>query len=116
MYYFTTLKLTRRWSSTSPRRLTNRELQKQLVAHPIALWRELLRWNLIRDASPYLSSKFADSPFDFYSKYLRSVPQQQPRWQRCVAWVDRDLGDAPGQVFVAKTFTPDTKDRVLKMT
>jgi endothelin-converting enzyme/putative endopeptidase len=91
-------------------------LQKQLVAHPIALWRELLRWNLIRDASPYLSSKFADSSFEFYSQYLRGVPQQQPRWQRCVACVDRDLGEAPGQVFLAKTFTPVTKDRVLKMT
>jgi len=93
-----------------------KELQKQLVAHPVARWREFLRWNLIRDASAYLSSKFADSHFDFYSKYLRGIPQQRPRWRRCVSWVDRDLGEALGQVFVAKTFAPDTKSRALTMT
>jgi putative endopeptidase len=115
-YYFTTSKLdgVKVINVTEP--AYYKELQKQLAAHPIAQWREFLRWNLIRDASPYLSSKFADSHFDFYSKYLRGIPEQRPRWRRCVAWVDRDLGEALGQVFVAKSFTPDTKDRALTMT
>jgi endothelin-converting enzyme/putative endopeptidase len=33
-----------------------------------------------------------------------------------VRWVDRDLGEALGQVFVAETFGPDVKARTLKMT
>jgi putative endopeptidase len=93
-----------------------KELQKQLGAHPIAQWRSFLRWNLIHGASPYLSAKFADAHFDFYSKYLRGIPQQRPRWRRCVSWVDRDLGEDLGQVFVAKTFTPETKQHALAMT
>ena len=115
-YYFTTSKLdgVKVVNVTEP--AYYKKLQDLLGAHPIAQWREFLRWNLIRDASPYLSSKFADPQFDFYSRYLRGIPQQRPRWRRCVAWVDRDLGEALGQVFVAKTFTPDTKDRTLTMT
>ncbi|MGO9239315.1 MAG: M13 family metallopeptidase [Bryobacteraceae bacterium] len=91
-------------------------LEQQLHAHPIREWRSFLRWNLIRDASPYLSSPFVNSSFEFYSKYLRGVPEQRPRWRRCVRWVDRDLGEALGQVFVAQTFTPETKARTLAMT
>jgi endothelin-converting enzyme/putative endopeptidase len=54
--------------------------------------------------------------FEFYSKYLRGVPEQQPRWRRCVRWTDRDLGEVLGQVFVARTFTPETKARTVAMT
>ncbi|MGA7235152.1 MAG: M13 family metallopeptidase, partial [Bryobacteraceae bacterium] len=115
-YYFTASKLdgVKVVNVTEP--AYYKKLQELLGTHPIAQWREFLRWNLIRDASPYLSSKFADPQFDFYGRYLRGIPQQRPRWRRCVAWVDRDLGEALGQVFVAKTFTPDTKDRTLTMT
>lgn len=91
-------------------------LEKQLQAHGIEEWKSFLRWNLIRGSSSALSSPFANAHFDFYSKYLRGVPQMQPRWRRCVEWVDGDLGEALGQVFVAKTFTPDTKARTVAMT
>ena len=40
----------------------------------------------------------------------------QPLWKRCVQRVDQDLGEALGQVFVAKTFGADTKTRAVKMT
>ena len=115
-YYFTTSKLDGVTVVNVTEPAYYKKLQELLGTHPIAQWREFLRWNLIRDASPYLSSKFADPQFDFYGRYLRGIPQQRPRWRRCVAWVDRDLGEALGQVFVAKTFTPDTKDRTLTMT
>jgi endothelin-converting enzyme/putative endopeptidase len=91
-------------------------LEKQLHAHTIDEWRTFLRWNAIRDASPYLSSPFANASFNFYSKYLRGVPQMKPRWLRCTEWTDRNLGEALGQVFVAKTFTPETKARTVAMT
>jgi predicted metalloendopeptidase len=39
----------------------------------------------------------------------------RPRWRRCVAYVDRDLGEALGQAYVDRTFGPDGKERMLKM-
>jgi endothelin-converting enzyme/putative endopeptidase len=91
-------------------------LEKELHARGIDEWKNFVRWNLIRDYSSYLSRPFAQAHFDFYGKYLRGTPEMAPRWRRCVQWVDRDLGEALGQVFVQKTFTPETKARTVAMT
>ncbi len=54
--------------------------------------------------------------FDFYRKTLRGVPAIPPRWKTCVRLVDRDLGEALGQEFVRRTFTPETKQKTIEMT
>lgn len=91
-------------------------LEKQLHTTGVDAWKSFLRWNVIRDSAQYLSKPFVQAHFEFYGKYLRGIPELQPRWRRCVRWVDRDLGEALGQVFVARTFTPATKERTLAMT
>ncbi|MGI8991665.1 MAG: M13 family metallopeptidase [Bryobacteraceae bacterium] len=93
-----------------------RALEQQLRARGIDEWKSFLRWNVVRDEAPYLTSAFSQANFDFYSKYLRGIPEMKPRWRKCVQWVDRDLGEALGEVFVAKTFTPETKARTVAMT
>jgi endothelin-converting enzyme/putative endopeptidase len=70
----------------------------------------------VNDRARYLSKAFVTADFDFYSKYLRDVKEMEPRWKRCVKRVDRDLGEALGQVFVEKTFTPETKASAVAMT
>ncbi len=79
-------------------------------------WKTYLRWHLVHSKAAYLSSPFVTANFDFYSKYLRGIEQQPPRWKRCVRQVDGDLGEALGQVFAAKTFAPATKERAMVMT
>ncbi|HYL75117.1 MAG TPA: M13 family metallopeptidase [Bryobacteraceae bacterium] len=91
-------------------------LEVELRTRSLADWKTYLRWHLVHGAASYLSPAFVQENFDFYSKYLRGVKEMQPRWKRCVQRVDRDLGEAMGQVFVEKTFTPDTKQRTLAMT
>jgi putative endopeptidase len=90
-------------------------LEKQLKAREIADWKTYLRWHLVNSTAPYLSSAFVQAHFDFFSSYLRGVKEMRPRWKRCVASVDGYLGEALGQVFVAKTFKGDTKTRALAM-
>ena len=92
-----------------------KEVEKELKARSMADWKAYLRWHLVHSKSPYLS-QFVQANFEFYSKYLRGVVEMPPRWKRCVRYVDRDLGEALGQVFVAKTFTGDMKQRTLDMT
>lgn len=82
----------------------------------LAQWKTYLRWHLIHSYAPYLSSQFADENFDFYGRYLRGVTAQPPRWKKCTRLVDHDLGEALGEVYVAKTFSGNTKSDVLKMT
>ena len=35
----------------------------------------------------------------------------QPRWRRCIVSTDRALGEALGQLYVEKTFTPAAQVR-----
>ncbi len=92
------------------------QLNAELKALSLDNWKTYLRWHAARSRSPYLSSKFVDEDFNFNRKILRGVTEQQPRWKKCVQWVDRDLGEALGQEFVRRTFTPAMKQRALLMT
>jgi putative endopeptidase len=92
------------------------QLQQQFSKRALAEWKSYLRWHLAHSAAPFLSPAFVEANFAFYSKYLRGTPQQRPRWKRCVRYIDENLGEALGQVFVDKTFTPDTKQRAQVMT
>ena len=93
-----------------------KELQNQFQTRSLADWQTYLRWHLVHAKAPYLSSAFVNANFDFFNKYLRGLEEMPPRWKRCVRRVDQDLGEALGQVFVQKTFGPDTKQRALVMT
>jgi endothelin-converting enzyme/putative endopeptidase len=93
-----------------------RELDAQFKTDSLADLKTYLRWHLIHAKERFLSSPYVQADFEFFSKYLRGVPEMQPRWKRCVQLVDHTLGEALGQVFVEKTFTPDTKARTVAMT
>jgi len=77
--------------------------------------RTYLDWCVLEHAAPALSSPFVTESFDFNDKTMRGVKEQQPRWKRCVAIVDRDLGEALGQVYVQTAFGADAKERTLRM-
>lgn len=74
-----------------------------------------LRWHLAHAMAPYLSAKFVAADFDFFRKTLRGVPQQQPRWKRCVALVDDQLGEALGREFIERAFSPELKKSTLRI-
>ena len=92
------------------------ELQALLKSRSLQDWKTYLAWHYVHDKANYLSAPLVQANFAFYSQYLRGVKQMRPRWKRCVAYVDRDLGEALGKEFVEKTFTPETKARTLAMT
>jgi len=93
-----------------------REFEVQLKTNSLAELKAYLRWNLVNAKARFLASAFVEADFNFSSKYLRGVTAMQPRWKRCVQLVDNTLGEALGQVFVEKTFTPETKARTVTMT
>jgi endothelin-converting enzyme/putative endopeptidase len=93
-----------------------REVDQVLAQTPLADLKAYLRWHLLHENAPYLSSALVREDFDFYSRTLRGVQQMPPRWKRCVSLVDRDLSDSLGKEFVARTFTPEMKQRTLDMT
>ncbi len=92
------------------------ELNSELKSRSLADWKAYLRWHAAAASSRYLSSKFVEEDFNFNMKTLRGVTEQRPRWKKCVQWVDGDLGEALGQEFVRRTFTPEMKQRTVLMT
>jgi endothelin-converting enzyme/putative endopeptidase len=93
-----------------------KEMAKQLHANDLPSIQTYLRWHVARNLSPALSSNFDNEHFDFFSKTLRGVKEQPPRWKRCVRLVDTQLGEALGQEFVGRAFSPELKAKSLHMT
>jgi putative endopeptidase len=90
-------------------------LDRELKRRPLNDWKRYLRWQLVNTSARYLSRAFVEEDFAFYGKALSGTEQIAPRWKRCVRWVDRDLGEALGQVFVQKNFSPELKEKTLAM-
>ncbi|HAI76279.1 MAG TPA: peptidase M13 [Microscillaceae bacterium] len=91
------------------------EINKMLVDTPVDHWQAYFKWKVVTSAAPHLSSAFVNETFDFFSRTLRGVTAIQPRWKRILALVDGSLGDALGQLFVAKAFPPEAKARMAEM-
>ncbi|HKG15949.1 MAG TPA: M13 family metallopeptidase [Pyrinomonadaceae bacterium] len=90
-------------------------VDKMLTEIPVADWKTYLRWHLITDAANALSSAFETESFNFYGKTLQGRKEQYPRWRRCVSSADAALGEALGQVYVGRAFTPEAKARMQTM-
>ncbi|HYX29955.1 MAG TPA: M13 family metallopeptidase, partial [Pyrinomonadaceae bacterium] len=88
---------------------------KLLKDIPIDDWKPYLRWHLVNAASNTLSSKFVEESFNFNGRYMSGTTEMLPRWRRCVTSTDRALGEALGQLYVAKTFTPEARQRARTM-
>lgn len=78
-------------------------------------WKTYLRWHLVLTNARFLASSFVNENFAFYGKTLAGTEQLAPRWKRCTEDVDDDLGEALGQAYVEKYFSPQAKQEALKM-
>ena len=92
-------------------------LNELLESTSLDEWKTYLRWALIHHLpSTALPQALDKESFDFYGKVLDGQPEQKPRWKRCVSETDDALGEALGQVYVAQRFSPEDKERTLKLT
>ncbi len=76
-----------------------------------------LRWQLLHAyAGTSTPEAVQQENWNFYSHILHGAQAQQDRWKLCTGRVDHEIGEALGQVYVAKYFPPETKQRALDMT
>ncbi len=76
---------------------------------PLNIWQEWLAMRVISAAAPYLSAPFVDANFAFYGTTLSGTPRNRDRWKRGVAVVEAALGEAVGQIYVARHFPESHK-------
>ncbi len=79
---------------------------------PLDQWKTYLRWHLVHSASDLLPKRFDEEDFAFYGKVLQGVPQQEERWKRVLAMTDRSIGEALGELYVERAFSPKSKERM----
>ncbi|HEY1972099.1 MAG TPA: M13 family metallopeptidase [Pseudonocardia sp.] len=82
---------------------------------PLNVWKQYLEWHAISDSAPYLSDDFVNARFDFVGKVLSGRQQNAERWKRGVSAVNSAMGEALGQLYVAKYFSSTAKERALDL-
>ncbi|NOT32638.1 MAG: M13 family metallopeptidase [Candidatus Eisenbacteria bacterium] len=92
-----------------------KQLDRMIASVPIEDWKSYLRWNVLRSSAEYLSSAFVNENFDFFQRALSGTSEMRPRWRRALLTVDRSIGEALGELYVARTFKPEAKLRVEAM-
>jgi putative endopeptidase len=91
-----------------------RTLNSMLSSTSLEDWKTYLRWHVVAERAPILSSPFVNERFRF-AQVLTGAKEQLPRWKRCVQLTDGLLGEALGREYVKKNFTPEAKARALAM-
>jgi predicted metalloendopeptidase len=98
--------------------VSNPEFFKQvnalLESESLDAWKTYVTWHLLDGNAPWLSQPFVDANFKM-QQALTGQTEIKPRWKRCVAAVDDELGEALGQRYVELTFGAEGKQRMLKM-
>lgn len=88
------------------------ELLKKVT---IADWKTYLRWQLLNYSASYLSDAFVEQNFDFFGRTLQGQKKIKPRWKRSLQETDMFLGEALGQLYVERAFSPESKRKVNEM-
>jgi putative endopeptidase len=82
---------------------------------PLADWKLYFKLRSLDEAGPVLPKAFRDARFAFRGTALTGAKEEKPRWQLGIAQVNGALGEAVGQLYVAKHFPPEYKARMQEL-
>jgi putative endopeptidase len=77
-------------------------------------WKVYLQWHVINGSAGALNKALGDQAFAF-SKVLSGVEVQESRDKRMLSVVDNILPNEFGQLYVARTFSPVAKKKMIEM-
>jgi putative endopeptidase len=92
-------------------------MAKAIAATPLQTLKDWAVLHTARDAAGVLPKAFTEERFDFNGRVLSGTPELEPRWKRGVSAVNASIGEAVGELYVAKHFPPETKaeaDRLVR--
>ncbi|MEP6835396.1 MAG: M13 family metallopeptidase [Gemmatimonas sp.] len=85
-----------------------------LVSVPVADWKTVLRWTLVHNSAAALATPIVNENFKF-GQLFSGAKELLPRWKRCLRSTDQRLGELLGQEYVKTAFTPEAKERAVKI-
>ncbi len=90
------------------------KLNTFLKTVPINDWKIYLRAYTLRHFADLLSKPFADAAFEM-DKVITGQAVQKTRGEKMASVLDRNLGEALGEIYVKKYFTEEAKKRMLEL-
>ncbi len=88
------------------------ELLKSL---PLEKIRHYLTAQIIDGGATSLSDDFQTASFEFYGRTMSGQQEQKPRWKRAMSVPNTLLGEAVGEMYVAKYFPEKDKQRMTEL-
>ncbi|HEY2206117.1 MAG TPA: M13-type metalloendopeptidase [Pseudonocardia sp.] len=85
------------------------------ASRPLEQWRAWLTLRTASSCAEYLDEALVAEDFDFYGRALSGTPALRERWKRGVSLVEGALGEAVGELYVARHFPASSKDRMLTL-
>jgi putative endopeptidase len=89
-------------------------LDTMLTATPVDAWKAYLRWHVTNGAMISLSAPFRKEAFR-WQQVTTGVKEQQARGKQCAAATNAALGEAVGETWIKRNFSPEAKARAAKM-
>ncbi|WP_216689718.1 M13 family metallopeptidase [Hymenobacter siberiensis] len=91
-----------------------KELSAMLKAEPMADQKAYVRWHLVNSLMDALPAAYGQEQFAF-QQVLSGAKIRKPRWKRMMLSTDGALGEAFGQLYVDRAFSPEAKARAKQM-
>jgi predicted metalloendopeptidase len=92
-----------------------RKLSALVASEPLDAWKDWLAFHQIIQSGPVLPAQMHKDDFAFFGTTLNGTPQERPRDKQLQNNLDRLMGDAVGQLYVAKYFPKESKDDIDRM-
>jgi putative endopeptidase len=79
---------------------------------PLEQWKAWLALRIGAASAPYLAAPLVEENFAFYGRTLSGTQELRERWKRGIALVQGALGEAVGELYVARHFPAASKERM----
>jgi endothelin-converting enzyme/putative endopeptidase len=87
----------------------------QLTATPLDIWKDWLAFQFISDRANVLPRVFQQARFGFFTQTLNGVPEEREPWRRAVQFVNNGLGDAVGEIYVARHYPAASRAQMAEL-
>ncbi|WP_417068797.1 M13 family metallopeptidase [Niveibacterium terrae] len=82
-----------------------------LAQVPLTVWKRYLTVHLLDATATVLPRAFRDASFAFHGRALNGAEQERPRWRLAIGALNRQMGEAVGQLYVERHFSSEQKLR-----
>jgi putative endopeptidase len=92
------------------------QLEKSLRGRSLDDWKAYCRWHLATAYAEEAGGAYEKENFHFFGTIMNGTAEERPRWKRMLDQEEGYLGDALGQLYVQRYFSPQAKARYETLT